>query len=227
MLPDVLIIGDSHSTALLDGCKAHGLSVEIARFSGNFWHAGKLMFHGQHGIWVRGLPAMQAEILAIRERLGGRSLISRDIPVIASMGYHMGRFVPMFGLNGHVTSADAFAAEPNALYGSRALVEAYVEENRAYHIRMAQRMARNCQMVMVVPPRLQAGSNYDRFSASLSDRMRAAGVKLFDPAVALYGDSTGVPAGHLAEDGVHGNELYGREVIGQMLAQQLIGKRGG
>ena len=77
MLPDVVIIGDSHSSALLAGCEAHGLSAEVARFSGNLWHAGKLMFHGQHGIWPRGLPALQAQILAIRDRLGGRSLVSR------------------------------------------------------------------------------------------------------------------------------------------------------
>lgn len=225
MLPDGLIIGDSHCTALKAGCDAHGLQTDMLRFSGNFWHSGHVLFHAQHGVWVRGLPAMQAHILAMREKFGGRSLISRDIPVIASMGYHMGRIVPPFGMNGHVTAAEAFAADPDSSYASDALVDAYVAEFRAGHIRMAQRMARNSPMVMVVPPRLFPGSNYDRFTQVLSRRLASVGVRLFDPAQTLFADRQGLAADYITPDGVHGNDRYGAEVIGQMIAQGLIGKR--
>lgn len=224
MLPDVIIIGDSHANAIAAGCAALGIRAELLRFSGNFWHSGHVMFHGQHGIWVRGLPDMQTGILQLRERLGGRSVLSRDVPVIACMGYHLGRIVPPFGFNGHVTGAAAFVADPAASYASQALTDAYVDAVRAGHIRMAQRMARHCALQVVVPPRLFAGSNYDRFADVITTRMRAAGVQVCDPSAALFAGQ-GLPADYISADGVHGNERYGTEAVGLLIAQGALGKR--
>ena len=224
MLPDVIIIGDSHSNAILAGCTAHGIRAEMARFSGNFWHAGHVHFNAQHGIWVRGLADLQKGILDLRERLGGRSLLSRDVPVIGCFAYHLGRIVPPFGFNNHVTDAAGFAADPQASYASRAMVEAAVEEARAGHIRLVQRMARHCDLTMVVPPDLFPASNYTRFSDAISRRIRAAGVRLCDPSAQLFAGK-GLGADYIYADGVHGNERYGTEAVGLMLAEGLLARR--
>jgi len=225
MLPDAIIIGDSHSNALEAGCAAHGLRVEMLRLSGNFWHSGAVFYHGRHGIWTRGLATAQAQILALRERLGGLSLISPEVPVIAAMGFHLGRIVPPFGVNGHVTDAATFDADPDAFYASQAMVDAMTEHFRGAHVRMAQRMSRHGNMLLVVPPRLYPGTSYDRFSAAIGARMRAAGVRLFDPSAELFGPDQALPVPMQTADLVHGNEAYGAAVVKLMLDQGLIARR--
>ena len=225
MLPDAIIIGDSHSNALATGCAANGLRVEMLRLSGNFWHSGSVFFHGRHGVWTKGIAAAQAQILALRDRLGGLSLISPEVPVIAAMGFHLGRIVPPFGINGHVTDASAFAADPDAFYASTAMVDAMADHLRGPHIRMAARMSRHGNMVLVVPPRLFPGSNYDRFTAAIAAKMTAAGVKLFDPSREMFGSEQGLPPAMAEADGVHGNEAYGTAAIKLMLDQGLIARR--
>ena len=224
-LPDAIIIGDSHSNTLVAGCAANWLRVEMLRLSGNFWHSGSVFFHGRHGVWTRGLATAQAEILELRERLGGLSLISPEVPVIAAMGFHLGRIVPPFGVNGHVTDAATFAADPTAAYASAAMVDAMAMHFRGPHIQMAQRMSRHGNMVLVVPPRLFPGSNYDRFTAAIAARMTAAGVRLFDPSREMFGSEQGLPPELAAPDGVHGNDSYGVRAIKLMLDQGLIAKR--
>jgi hypothetical protein len=225
MLPDAIIIGDSHSNALQAGCAAQGLRVEMLRLSGNFWHGGNVFFHGRHGVWVKGLAAAQAQILALRERLGGLSLISPEVPIIAAMGYHLGRLVPPFGIHHHVTDAAGFAADPDSAYASQAMVAATVDHYRGTHIRMAQRMSRHGNMVLVTPPRLFPGTSYDQFAAAISARMTAAGVQVLDPSVALFGPDQGLPAAMTAEDGVHGNDTYGAAVVRLLLDQGLVKPR--
>ena len=225
MLPDAILIGDSHSNALQAGCAAHGLRVEMLRLSGNFWHAGNVFFHGRHGVWVKGLAAAQSQILAMRERLGGLSLISPEVPVIAAMGYHLGRLVPPFGVNGHVTGAAGFAADPGSAYASQAMVEATVDHFRGAHIKMAARMNRHGNMVLVAPPRLFPGSNYDRFAQVIGAKMAAAGVRLLDPSAELFAPDQGLPPEMAADDGVHGNDAYGTAVVKLLLDRGLIARR--
>ena len=220
-LPDVLVIGDSHSNALVEGCLAHGLHVEMLRFSGNLWHSGRVVPSREHGIWTRGLPGMRTAILSLRERLGGRRVLSPDIPVIGSFGFHLGRLVPPLGYVGHVAEPAGFAADPNALHLSRSFLDAYVGHYRAPLVRMAQRMARECPLVVVTPPRAQDPANYASVTAILCAQLAGAGVRVFDPAPAICGDGVLDPA-FLLEDGVHGNARYGALVVGMMLEQGLL-----
>ena len=69
-LPDLLVIGDSHSNALVEGCEAHGLTVAMLRFSGNFWHAGRIALHPVHGLSARGLTGANRQVASLRARLG-------------------------------------------------------------------------------------------------------------------------------------------------------------
>ena len=225
MLPDLLVIGDSHSNALLAGCRAHGLTAEMLRFSGNFWHSGHVVFHREHGIWVRRIAAQQQLVIDLRARLGGRSVIGPDVPILATMGYHLGRIVPPFGTNNHVSDAESFADDPTSHYASVALVDAYVEQTRASHIQLARRMSRHGNMTLVAPPKVFGRSNYHAVADAVSRRMRAAGVRLYDPSEDLFAGGEALASDYLSEDGVHGNDRYGAEVVGRLIAHGLIAKR--
>lgn len=224
-LPDVLVIGDSHSDALFEGCAAHGLTAEMLRFSGNFWHAGRIVLHPEHGLWSRDLPGARMQIAALRERLGDRSVLSPDVPVIASLGYHLGRIVPPFAFAGHVTEARHFDADDRALHASSALVDAYVDAVRGPHLRMARRMARAALTVFVAPPDCQDRPAMRSFIGAVTRRLRAAGLSVHDPNEAMAPSGSVLDARYVTPDGVHGNAAYGASVVGRMLDLGLIPRR--
>jgi hypothetical protein len=226
MLPDVIVLGDSHCNALVDGCHAHGLKAEMLRFSGNFWHTGQVSLHADHGIWINRPKRLQDEILALRERLGGRSVLSPDVPVLATMGFHLGRFVPPFGIMGHVTDQRHFDAEPDALYASRAMVNAYIGAYRGTHIRMARRMDRMARVVMVAPPLCHDRPNLRTFFDSVLARMRAVNLTVYDPNGDLPRQDGVLDPAYVTEDGAHGNARYGAEVIGKLIEQGLLARAG-
>lgn len=224
-LPDLLVIGDSHSNALVEGAAALGLRVEMLRFSGNIWHSGRVVAHADHGLWVRGLRAMQAEILALRDRLGGRPVLSREVPVLGAFGYHLGRLVPPMGFAGHVADAAAFDADPGALAMSQAFVDAYVAHHRAGLVRLARTVMRACPLVVVVPPRAFDRPNYAAVRAAITRQLRAGRVDVHDPAPDLCGEGVLDP-GYLMADGTHGNARYGAAVIAAMQAAHRLPRAG-
>ena len=223
-LPDLLILGDSHSTALAEGCAAHGIRAEVLGFSGNLWHAGHVALHRTQGLRVRG-AAMQARLMAMRDRLGGGPILRPDLPVLASVGFHLGRLVPPFGFHGHVAGAGEFEAGEDRLFASSALVAAYVAAFRAPHVRMLARMARLAPLAAVAPPPFYTAPNYPAIYEEVVRAIRAAGVALYDPRDDWGGEAPLDPA-WLAPDGVHGNAAYGASVIGHMIDRGLIGRRG-
>jgi hypothetical protein len=220
-LPDVLIIGDSHSAAIKAGCEAVGLRSEILQLSGNFWHEGYVSLHPEHGVWVRG-KAQQDRVLAVRARLDGRTLVSQDIPIIASIGFHLGRIVPPFGFRGHVTEKVDFDRDTYALFASRGLVEAYVRNWRLHHIRMLRRMTQRAPVVAVVPPNVYSWPNYPVFLDVVAQLIRNAGVELYDPREDVGPKGKPLPKAYLAEDGVHGNARFGEEMITNMMRRGLV-----
>jgi hypothetical protein len=225
-LPEILVLGDSHSIALADGCRALGMRVESMYLSGNLWHSGRVALHAQHGFWVQGMPAAQRQILTLRERLGGRSLLSRDVPVLASFGFHLGRVAPLFSMHGHMTEASDFDANSNALYASKTLVDGYLTAFRASHLRTARRMARLAPTAFVLPPHYSNWGNMRQLALRLAARFQGQGLRVYDPAPDF--DPSGAP---LAEEWLtsaknHGNAEYGRAVVGHMLEKGLISRRG-
>ena len=222
-LPDLLILGDSHCTALADGCAAHGLRAEVLAFSGNLWHGGHISLDRRQGLRVRG-AAMQARLDAVRDRLGGGPVFRPDLPVLASVGFHLGRLVPPFGLYGHVARADEFEAADDRLFASSALVAAYVAHFRARQIRFLVRVARMAPLTAVAPPPFYTLPNYRAIYDEVVRAIRRAGVTLYDPRDDWGGDAPLGPA-WLAADGVHGNAAYGAKLIGQMIDRGLIRRR--
>ena len=218
---DLLIIGDSHSAAIKAGCDAVGLRNEMLLLSGNIWHERLVSLHPEHGIWVRG-KAWQQRILDIRARIGGRSLLSPELPVIASIGFHLGRIVPPFGFRGHVTGAAEFDADPDSLFASRAVVEAYARHWRLAHVRLLRRMSRLAPLVAVMPPNVYPLPNYPAFLDVMAAMIRAAGVTLYDPREDIGTRGKLLSRSYLGEDGVHGNARYGRELVEAMARRGMI-----
>ncbi len=221
-LPDVIVIGDSHSNALVAGCIAQGLKVEMLRFSGNIWHAGAVVTDEEHGIWVHKNKAMQAQIVELRARLAGRSVLTPEVPVLLSAGFHLGRFVSPFGALGHVTEARAFAGEAQSQYVSQRFASAYLGAHRGVHLRVIRRMTRQTQITVVAPPICQDVPNVHRFLALQKARMEAVGLRVYDPNADFQTAEHCLPAAFVAEDMRHGNADYGAAVIGKMIADGLI-----
>ncbi|THD81444.1 hypothetical protein E7811_16120 [Aliigemmobacter aestuarii] len=222
MLPDVIILGDSHSNALMEGCEAHGLKAEMIRFSGNLWHGRRIVVHPEHGVWISKPKALQRQILDLRQKLGGRSILSPDVPVIGSFGFHLGRFAPMFGLQGHVTQRSEFEADPESLFVSSAYVREYVTGLRTSHVRLARHFDQQTNLVMVAPPFASNQPNMRTFYDFMLDWMRAVGLRVYDPNADLVKAGMALDPSYLLDDGRHGNGRYGAEVIGNMIAQGLI-----
>ena len=224
--PDLLILGDSHSVALKAGCDALGLRAEMLSFSGNIWHQGLVSLHRNRGVFVRN-RAFQQRVVELAARLGRGNVLSAEVPVLASFGFHLGRIVPPFGYNGNRTDAAGFLADETCLFASRALAEAYVRHFRQGHVRMLRRLSDMVPTVAVAPPDIFGAVNYPLFVTIVKEMIRDAGVTLFDPCAELFPGQAGLPEGLLAEDGVHGNAAYGERAVGLLLERGLIARRAG
>lgn len=223
-LPDLLILGDSHTAALKAGCDAHGLKADVLGFSGNFWHAGHIFLNRALDLRVRG-AAMQARIKAVEESLGGGSVLRPDLPVLASVGFHLGRLVPPFGFGNFATEQAGFDAAEDRLFASSALVSDYALHFRGGHLRFLRRLSRLVPLTVVAPPHFYTGQNYAAFYGFLADAIRGTGVRFCDPREAWGGHGAPLGPEFLSADGVHGNEAYGARIVGHMVEEGLIGRR--
>jgi len=223
-LPDLLILGDSHTAALKAGCDAHGLKAEVLGFSGNLWHAGHIVLNRSQELRVRG-AAMQARLKAVEDSLGGGSVLRPELPVLASVGFHLGRLVPPFGFRNHVTETAVFDAEEDRLFASSALVYDYALHFRGGHLRLLRRLSRLVPLTVVAPPHFYTAPNYAAFYAHVSDAIRQTGLRFCDPREAWGGGAAPLGPEYLSADGVHGNEAYGARIVGHMIEKGLIGRR--
>lgn len=223
-LPDLLILGDSHTAALKAGCDAHGLQAEVLGFSGNLWHAGHIVLTRTQELRVRG-AAMQVRLKAVEDGLGGSSVLRPDLPVLASVGFHLGRLVPPFGFRNHVAEKEAFEAEEDRLFASSALLADYVQHFRGGHLRFLRRLSRLVPLTVVAPPHFYTAQNYAAFYGYLAGAIRGTGLGFCDPREAWGHLDAPLGAEFLSADGVHGNEAYGERVVGYMLEKGLIARR--
>lgn len=223
-LPDLLILGDSHTAALKSGCDALGLKAEVLGFSGNLWHAGHIVLSRTQELRVRG-AVMQARLKAVEDSLGGGSVLRPDLPVLASVGFHLGRLVPPFGFRNHVTEKEAFEADEDRLFASSALVADYAQHFRGGHLRFIRRLSRLVPLTVVAPPHFYTGQNYAAFYGYLADAIGGPTVRFCDPREAWGGGNATLGPEFVSADGVHGNEIYGERIVSHMLEKGLISCR--
>jgi hypothetical protein len=226
-LPDVFVLGDSHAIALRDGCAAQGLAVDMLSFSGNLWHAGYVTFRPNYGVSLRG-RVQRDRLDAVRARYGRDGVIRPDLPLIVSVGFHVGRLVPPFAVRGHVCDATGFAADEDALFVSAGFLETYIRHHRDAQLFFLRQIARRAPVVVVAPPPVYRSAVHAAFVAVIGRLIRAAGIALYDPRDDFAHLGPSLPADYLAPDGVHGNARYGAEVVGALVARGLIpGRRAG
>lgn len=221
MKPDVLIIGDSHAKALQQGCERIGIRTMHAGFSGRNWHEGNIGYHKKTGLWMRRAWA-QKKFSDMREQLGVDTLAEPGVPILFSIGFHLGRLVPPFGWNGHTVLSENAAATEDRMIVSKAFLEDYIEAYRSAHFKLIRQFARRTALTVVAPPHSFDRENYAAFRDVISDRIRACGATLYDPKDDLTDDTGLLPDTLLEADGIHGNADYGRRIIEVLLDKGLL-----
>ncbi len=223
--PEVVIIGDSHAIALKHGCDALGIPAVLLSVSGNFWHAGRVVFDAERGIRMRGNRDLDAASERILRRFDGQPILGRERPVLVSAGFQLGRLVPRLSATRHVSEAGNFAADPAALHLSSEFLLAYVQEHREPQMRLLRRIARRSRATIVAPPPLFNRPNMRGAYLAVCERMRALRLNLYEPWRDLSGPGEALDRDYFAEDGIHGNVRYGTAVIERLVARGALAPR--
>lgn len=216
-----MILGDSHSIALRAGAALLGLRAEALHFSGSQWHDGNFAY-GENGFEPRGVRVGMLQLRDLRARLGVTDVFAIGVPVISTLGFHLGRLVPPFGWAGHRIDTDAATPEEVGLNASVALAADYAAHYRARHIRVARRLARAAPLVLVAPPPAFDRPNYTAFRDILIRQMTAAGLTVYDPKDDLLPDGGTLPAELLMPDGVHATPECGAMILTAMRDRGLV-----
>jgi len=204
---DAIVLGDSHAIALQEGCDRLGLRTAILSLSGNFWHMGLVRFNPSRGIVGRG--AAQARVNGFKAQNGFEKLPHPGLPVIATFGFHLGRILPMFGIDGHRTRQEEFDADCGAHFVSRGMMRAYARAFRQAHIDMLKRLSRQVPTLLVAPPLMSEEGNMVDFRNGILAMMQEAGIATLDPCAEIAGTGRALPEALRAPDNNHGNADYG------------------
>jgi hypothetical protein len=214
-LPDLLILGDSHTAALDMAMRDEGFSTTLLYINGNHWHAGGFSYNPNRGIVHPGSAFVRRHVAKARAQMGG-SLFRENQVVLASVGYHLGRLVPGIARRGHTMEQDVFDADPDASYLSEAMMEALVEAQRGGLWDMLADISKACVLVVVAPPILSDDPLTARVARFVTRSLRARGVMVWDPRELDGAMGRPLSPEMRAPDGVHGNVRYGRAVLDEI-----------
>ena len=217
-LPEMLIMGDSHTAALDMAVRARGYSTALLYINGNYWHAGGFVHDPERGIALPGNNFIKRRVALARGDMGGR-LFRKDAVVLASIGYHLGRLCPALGRRGHKVDEASFDADPDASFMSASMMEALVTAQRAPLWDLLAAISKECELFVVAPPILTDDPMSWQVAQFVTRSLRERRLRVWDPR-----DLDG-PLGKpltdewRAQDGVHGNIHYGLAVLEQLLPQ--------
>jgi hypothetical protein len=217
---DALILGDSQAIALKAGCDKLGLRTALLSLSGNFWHGGFIRMHRHNGLIGRG--AAQTRIEQFKQRSGFEIVPRAGLPVIATFGFHLGRIVPMFAVDGHRSDEAEFHADETAHFVSRGMLRAYADSFRRPHIEILRRIARLTPTLLVAPPLFSQERNPVDFTDAILAMMAEAGLNTLNPCAGLFGAGKAVPEDHRSADGHHGNDEYGTKAMRLVLQSGFL-----
>lgn len=223
MQPDLVIVGDSHTAALHEGAVAGGFRSELLYISGNHWHENRMLRHQTQGLSAPYRPGLNRTIAAFAKKVGG-SVFPADIPVLASIGYHLGRLSPMLKRTGHSPDADEVAQDESLLFLSEAFVTSYIFAHRDSLFRVLRYARQKADLIVVAPPIIRADPISLHLAARITSILRANGIQVFDPREEADWAGQPLPEHFRAPDMVHGNAAYGAEVLARIFDRGLIRK---
>jgi hypothetical protein len=223
MQPDLVIVGDSHTAALHEGAIAGGLRSELLYISGNHWHENKMLRHQTQGLAAPYRPGLNRIIAAFAKKVGG-TVFPADIPVLASIGYHLGRLSPMLKRTGHSPDAEEVAEDESLLFLSEAFLTSYIFSHRDSLFRVLRFARQKSEMIVVAPPIIRADPVSLHLAARITSILRANGIQVFDPREEADWSGKSLPEHFRAPDMVHGNADYGAEVLARIFDRGLLRK---
>lgn len=221
MRPELLIVGDSHTAALQEAAIARGMRSEMLYISGNFWHENKMRPHPTQGLAIPHRRGLNRKVAEFAESVGG-TVFPKDLPVLASIGYHLGRLVPRFARNGHTPDPNHALADEDLLFVSDAFLTAYIFHHRNSLYRLLRLAGQNANLLVIAPPMVQADPVALYFAARITRILREHGITVFDPREEPDWADRPLPEQLRAPDGVHGNAAYGEEVLSRIFGRNLI-----
>ncbi len=221
MRPDLLILGDSHTAALQEAAVAQGLRSEMLYISGNFWHENQMRPHRGQGISTPHRRGLNRKIIEFNARIDG-SAFPADVPVLASIGYHLGRLVPLLARHGHTPDPAHLAATDDALFVTDDFLLAYLMHHRDSLFRLLRFGAQTARLTVIAPPLVQTDPTALYVARRITQVLRGAGLTVFDPREEPDWADTPLPEHLRAPDGVHGNAAYGAEVLDRLAARGLL-----
>lgn len=219
MTLDAILIGDSHTLAMKKGAERIGLNVGAIQFSGAVWHQGKFAWSSEAGYIPKGIRSGKSKVNRLREQLdNAENVFSMGIPVVASVGFHLGLLAGAMNWYNHKTLPAYRTSNPseNSLVSSQ-FVDQYIAHFRTRHIRFLKRMSNSCPVVIVAPPNIPDEPNLQYFRANIIAMMLRSGLNVFDPVEHLFGPKMMFPKNLIAEDGKHGSVEYGQKVVSELI----------
>ena len=219
----VVVIGDSHSRTLADGCAALGLETHAFSISGQAWFQGKIHPSKEHGIMGTPGPPRK-KMRALLDEMGVTNIFDKDLPFLCSFGFNLGRVNSAISVHGHKAFSDMDPkVEGDDISISTAFLRTYLEHHSGRNFRVAKNIAKNAPLVMVVPPRTGDTHNRRTIIDFVSTRYRQFGIDVVDPGDKMVTKSTGVlPKKYLNPDQIHGNEDYGKKVVGDLIKDGVL-----
>lgn len=220
---DFLILGDSHAIALTNGAEKLGYRVGTLQFSGAGWHDRRFVI-GSNGIEVKGVPAASKSLAALREALGIEDVFGSGLPVLSTVGFHLGRLVPPLSWNKHRAYVPGESYAPEEKVISSAFLQDYVMDARARHFRLARRLQRmDVPLTIIAPPRTEDRRNFEPVRQLIIDQYREIGVNVYDPQEDIVDPKTGLlPKALMEDDGQHGTTDYGAQVIENLIKREAL-----
>jgi hypothetical protein len=218
---DIIIISCSHGRALAEGASNMGYNVGSVSYSGSHWHQGHFNFTKSGFRPLKARSAVNA-MQKLQADIGYEDIGKSKIPIISTIGYHLGRLVPPYGWYGHSTSERHFDEQDDLAVTSDVFLRDYVFEFRKKHFFTAKKMAAAGPFVVIPPPITFDRSNYDAFRVHISGRLIENGVTVFDPMAKLADPGHMLPDDLVADDGVHANGKYGEKVVKMLQDEKFL-----
>ncbi len=218
--PDLILLGDSHTGALHQAAVARGMDARLLYINGNFWHENRMRWHPRMGIGAKYRPRLQRQIRDLAQSLGG-TVFPADTPVLASIGYHLGRLVPRLARLGH-TPDPLHAETDDRLFLSQAFLDAYILSQRGNLIDLLASAARVAPVVVIAPPMIQTDPVALYVANRITEVLMARGVRVFDPRREPDWAGQPLPEALRAPDQVHGNAAYGEAVLARLFDRGLL-----